>query len=64
MWGAAPHSFVPLTNESLRPRLQPAVQQTNSITMTKVGGRMQYDKGMVEIKKTPPYFTHSRWGSD
>lgn len=44
-------SFMLLTNESLRPRLEPAVQQTNSITMTKVCGRMQYDKGMVEIKR-------------
>lgn len=46
-------SFMLLTNESLRPRLKPAVQQTDSITMTKVWGRMQYDKGTVEIKRHP-----------
>ncbi|KAI9520887.1 hypothetical protein NQZ68_013293 [Dissostichus eleginoides] len=38
--------FMELTNESLRPRPQPAVRQTNSITITKVYVRMQYDKGM------------------
>lgn len=58
-WGMP--SFMLLTNESLRPRLKPAVQQTNSITMTKVGARMQCDKGMVEIKRHVQ-FTHSHWG--
>lgn len=53
-----------LANESLRPRLKPAVQQTQRITMTKVCGRMQCDEGMVKMKKTLAVFTHSRWGSD
>lgn len=50
-WGMS--SFMLLTNKSLRPRLKPAVQQTNTIIMTKVCGRMQYDKGMVAIKRHP-----------
>lgn len=57
--GSGMSSFMLLTNESLRPRLKPAVQQTNSITMTKVCGRMQYDKGMVPIKRHPLFHTHS-----
>lgn len=55
-------SFTLLTNESLRPRLEPAVQQTNKITMTKVCGRMQYDKGMVKIKKRHPLISHTLAG--
>lgn len=56
VWEGGWFSFMLLTNESLRLRLKPVVEQTSSITMTKVHGQMQHDKSMVEIKKDTPLF--------
>lgn len=60
--GGGGGSFMLLTNESLRLRLRAAAQQTNGITMTKVCGRMRYDKGTAKIERAPPLISHTLVG--